>query len=309
MKIGITGAAGYIGSRLCCELQEEYEIIPIDNFSKGQVREINGTEVAEADIRNRKLLSDLLTVDAVVHLAAISDVRECEKDRELAWEVNVVGTQNVALICYQKKIPLVFASTMAVFGIPVYTPMNEQHPRHPINFYGLTKVLGEKVISVLSEGNFPSFILVKSNVYGIHVISNTKIQKETVINKFVEKVARGEDLTVYEPGTQSKNFLHITDAVAAYRKAVEKVVIEKEKMTKFYCLCGAKTSSILDLAALVKELGQEKGFHSSVVLTENPVKNESPSTFEVDTSKIRKELGFEPKYTLEKGIKELFDEV
>lgn len=306
--IGITGAAGYIGSKLCSEIQKDYDIVPVDSFYRGQIREIHGTKIIKADIRDRKALSVLQDVDAVVHLAAISDVGECEQNKDLAFEVNVLGTQNIAFICYSKGIPLIFPSSMTIFGNLEYTPVDEQHPRNPRSFYGLTKVLGEKGIATFSKGNFPSYILIKSNVYGAHEIDGIKIKKETVINKFVGKAAKNEDLTIFEPGTQPKNFLHITDAVTAYKKAVKSILADEEKKTKVFCLGSWETLTVLELGNLVKNLAEKKGYHPSVVLVKNPRTGEPDKTFNVEPSKIQAELGFTPLYTLEKGIEEMLGE-
>ncbi|MGD2249945.1 MAG: NAD(P)-dependent oxidoreductase [Candidatus Methanofastidiosia archaeon] len=305
--IAITGAGGYIGSKLSSELQKKYDIVPLDNFYNAQVKDIHSTKIIDVDITHKEKLSALLDVDAVVHLAAISDVEVCELHPDLGMQVNVGGTQNVALICYQKGIPLIFASSMAVFGNPQYSPVNEQHPRNPINFYARTKALGEQTIYVLSKEKFASYILIKSNVYGIHYIDNKKIEKKTVINTFVEKAIKNEDLTIYKPGTQIKNFLHITDAVAAYTKAVENILEEKEKKTKFFCLGGEETLTIKELGYVIEDCAKAKGFNSPVILVDNPRKGKSPTTlFSVDLSRIQDELGFTSSYTLKKGIEEFF---
>ena len=305
VKIGITGAAGFIGSKLCSELQKDYEIVPVDNFYRSQINEIHGMEIIRADIRDRKVISELLDVDVVVHLAAVSRVGECEKNKDVSFDINVAGTQNIAFICYQKKIPLIFASSMAVFGNITCTPVDEGFPRDPVTFYGLTKVLGEKSIAALSRGNFPSYIIIKSNVYGDHEIHGTVIKKETVVNTFLDKAVKNEDLPVHEPGTQSKNFIHVKDAVQAYKCAVKKIITEPKKDATFFCLGGRESPTILELATLIQNITRKRGYTPSVVLVENPRKNEYVSRFTVDTSRIESKLGFNLCYTLERGIKEM----
>lgn len=98
--IAITGAAGYIGSRVIVEMQDahpEWELIAIDNQYRGQVDSVGDVEIDHVDIRNRDRLEDALEeVDVVCHLAAISGVDDCEENADLAYEVNVQGTNNVA---------------------------------------------------------------------------------------------------------------------------------------------------------------------------------------------------------------------
>jgi len=155
MKILVTGAGGYIGSRVCYELMKDHEIIPIDNFYLSQIESIKGNKILNIDIRDRKAMEKLMPFDCVVHLAAISGVQDCEKNPDLAYEVNVLGTLNIAYLSRKYKIPLIFASSMAIFGEPEYFPIDEDHPKTPINLYGFTKYLGMENIKLFSKNNFP----------------------------------------------------------------------------------------------------------------------------------------------------------
>lgn len=94
-------------------------------------------------------------------------------------------------------------------------------------------------------------------MYGVHEIKGATIKKETLINRVVEKALKNDDLAVYEPGTQSKNFLHVADVAAVYRRAVEKIANEKEKETKFFCLNGSE-SAILELGQLREDLARKR---------------------------------------------------
>jgi UDP-glucose 4-epimerase len=94
--IAVTGAAGYIGSHVLVEFQEAY-LVAINNQYRGQVDSIGDIDIGHVDIRNRERLEDALSgSDVVCHLAAISSIDDCDENQDLAYEVNVTGTSNVA---------------------------------------------------------------------------------------------------------------------------------------------------------------------------------------------------------------------
>jgi nucleoside-diphosphate-sugar epimerase len=226
--IAITGAAGYIGSRIVSKLQAihpEWTVTAIDNFYAAKARQIGDCTVKHLDIRNRDRLEDALAgADIVLHLAAISGVDDCNQHPDLAYEVNVQGTNNVAWYCRKTGTGLVFPFSMAVLGDPSEFPITVDQSRGPLNWYGRTKLLGEQAIDAMADGAFPAHQYMISNLYGSHQIAGETISKGTVINFFLSRARAGDPLTVYEPGTQARNYIHVDDVASAYLRSCERLI-------------------------------------------------------------------------------------
>ncbi len=291
MKVAVTGAGGYVGAGLSAKLIEnDYEVVMLDNFFNSQVKSVRGQEIIWGDVCNRHELEDLLKgCDAVIHLAAISGVVDCDRYPDKAYEVNVIGTANVAWICRKYGIDMIFPSSMAVIGNPVKLPIKSDHPRNPLNIYGFTKMAGEEIIKAFSKDSFNALVFVKSNLYGEYTVDGKKISKRTVINIFVDKAKRGENLTIHKPGTQARDFIHVLDVIDAYVLAVEKMPSGFNITT----LASGECLSVLDIANLVKD-------HSpnpvGIELVENPRKAEARvSNFEIDTEEAKALINFKAK--------------
>lgn len=310
LKIGVTGAGGYIGSRVTkLALDEGHEVVPIDNQYNSQVEEVEGKDIINQDVRDIEGLREIFgDIDVIFHLAAITGIPECEKNEELAYNVNVKGTENIARICRENEIPLVFPMSMQVFGETKEFPITEENRRRPVNNYGITKTISEKTIEILSEGHFPAYVFIKSNVYGTHTIEGTTIGKGTVVNYFVECAQKGEDLTVHSPGTQSKDFIHVKDVAQAYIDALGCLKDEGEGK-ETYVLASEQSTSIESLANMIRDISQRKGVSTPQVrIVENPRENDSiVEKFDVDTAKIRKNLGFEAIHSLEESLEDMLN--
>jgi len=314
--IAITGAAGYIGSRVLVELEAQHpdwEITAIDNFYLGDVRSVGDVDVEHVDIRNRDRLEAALSgADVVMHLAAISGVDDCEEKQDLAYECNVQGTENVAWFCRKTGAAMIFPFSMAVLGDPTEFPITVDHPRDPMNWYGRTKLLSERAIEDFADGAFPAHQFMISNLYGGHEIEDREISKGTVINFFLSRATAGETLTVYEPGTQCRNFVHVKDVARAYVRSAERLVDQLdagETGVEKYEIASDEDPGVETVAELVQSVAAEHGHEVDVELVENPRAGGETlvSEFPVDTTATRERLGWERQYDVESVVREQFE--
>lgn len=307
-QIAVTGAAGYIGSRVVARLKSEHpgwDIDAFDNFYRGRCRSIGDTSVRELDIRNHDRVSDLVSdADLVLHLAAITGVEECDERPQLAHDVNVIATNNIAWICRQQSIPLVFPFSMAVLGDPTEFPITIDHPRNPQNWYGRTKLLGERVVETYADGAFPAHCYLKSNLYGTHIVNGNRISKGTVINFFIDRAVNGETIPVHKPGTQTRNYIHVKDVANAYLRSAENLLHTDQTGATSYEIAGEDVFSVTEIAELVRDNAErELGISPDIELVEHPRNGDTVvDRFEVDTTRTSSELGWEPEHRVEQTI-------
>jgi UDP-glucose 4-epimerase len=312
--IAVTGAAGYIGSRVLVEFQQahpEWELIALDNQYNGQIGSAGDVDINYVDIRNRDRLEETLSgADIVIHLAAVSGVDDCEENADLAYEVNVTGTNNVAWFCQKAGAAMAFPFSMAVLGDPESFPITVDQPRDPLNWYGRTKWIGERAVESYADGSFPAHLFMKSNLYGEHVVDGKVVSKPTVINFFVNRALAGETVTVYEPGTQARNFIHVTDVARVYVRSAERLLEQLQAGTtgtETYEIASDEDLSVMRIAETVRDVAAaERDLNVNIKLVENPRTGETMvEEFSVDTSKAREQLGWGVRAVVEDSIREL----
>ena len=155
-KILVIGGAGYIGSHVVkALLREDFQVTVYDNLSTGQTCNLfQNAEFIEGDILDEPHLEKVMRkgFSAVIHLAAKKAVGESMENPQLYSQNNICGSINIFNAMLNSGVKnVVFSSTSAVYGMPQYLPLNEQHPLNPMSFYGYTKMAIEQVMDWYSR--------------------------------------------------------------------------------------------------------------------------------------------------------------
>ena len=291
MKTLITGSSGLIGSCLFERLRERHEVFGLD-LRRSPYTTITG------DIRDYGLVEKVMGgVDAVIHCAAQVSVVKSIEDPLFDAENNVTGTLNL-LEAARKSRRLkrfVYVSSAGVYGIPVYVPMDEDHPCRPISPYGVSKLAGELYAGVYHRlYGVPTVCIRPFNVYGEN--QDPESPYSGVISKFLDRISRGLPLTIYGDGEQTRDFIHAHDVAEMIGLAME---CEEAVGGTFNCGTGREVS-INELAKVMLSLSD----------SDLEVKHfdERPGDIKrscADMRKSEKVLGFKPKISLEEGIQQV----
>lgn len=310
MNVLVTGGAGYIGSTIVSQLLKRGEnVISIDNLYRGDYKYLSTykddshLKMVVGDISHveelRNALKDVDELDAIIHFAAIPGLERCRKNPERAVATNVLGTFNVLEIAREFDVKkIIFASSAAVYGVPKFVPITEDHPLDPINFYGVTKLAGEKIVeSFRYNYGLETVILRFGNVYGVGCFTYW----ETVIPKFVKLALEGKPLTVYGDGKQSRDFIHVFDVAEAVVLAMN----HEGFSGGIFNLGSGKAVSVNDVASVVSEVFRED-YGKEVEVVHVPPRKGEPyvENFCFSTEKIRRELGFEARWSVKEGVKQ-----
>lgn len=297
----VTGGAGFVGSHMVDNLLSRgYSVRVIDNLVGGREHNIahhgNNSDIA-AEWRDIRSLSDndSLFKDAthVIHFAGIGDIVPSIEHPTEYMSANVQGTVHVLEAAKNagtvKK--LVYAASSSCYGL-ADTPTNEDHPIQPHYPYALSKYQGEQAafhwhhVYGLPVNSVRIF-----NAYGTR--SRTSGAYGAVFGVFLKQKLANKPLTIVGDGTQSRDFLYATDVAEAFRLAVE-----SDKTGRVWNLGAGNPQSVNKLAEL---LGGEKIF-----IPKRP--GEPDCTF-ADITRIRGELGFEPKVSFEEGVAKIVENI
>jgi UDP-glucose 4-epimerase len=308
-NIMITGGAGFIGSHLAETLLGTNNYVSIiDNFRESREEKKNilqnilesyqeGTDfnIIEGSLLNPEIFEKIdKNIDLIFHLAAIAGVRYSLLNPTEITENNICSTVNIfeySRKCGIKKV--VFASSSSVYGNPIYTPVDEDHPKNPISPYAVSKLACEYYCDYyFREYSIPSTWLRFYTVYGPWG------RKDMAIRKFIERVLKGEEIVIYGDGEQLRDFTYISDIVDGLILAAEN---EKADGEAFNLGCGNPISvnelvnkiyKITDRPKNVKYIDAKKG---DVRVTHS------------DITKAQVKLGFSPKVNIDQGIKNTYE--
>ena len=296
-RILVTGGAGFIGSHLCKKLSDFTNGLTVyDSLSSGKVENVKHlpkVHFVRADILNLKKLNSLEKTDLIYHLAAQVVVPYSMENPIEDFETNARGTLNVLEKARKDDARLVFASSAAVYGNTTELPTPENYGFNPASCYGLSKVVGEQYCTMYSKQyGLDITILRFANVYGQ--------RGHGVIPDFLDKLRRNpEKLEIIGTGLQSRDFVHIADVVNALILSA----VNEEAIGKTYNIGFGKTMKIIDLAKMILNV---LGLSDKTVITTTNVPWQGDiNTIWFDITKIKKDLNWHPKISLEDNLKEM----
>lgn len=314
----VTGGAGYIGSHCVLRLKEEGErVVVFDNLSTGHIETVEklGVEFVQGDLKNSEDINAVFEnykIDAVVHFAAFSQVGESVKEPYKYFQNNVCGSLNLLEAMVKngcKKI--VFSSTAATYGEPVYTPIDENHPQKPINPYGETKLTVEMILDDFDKAyELKSVRLRYFNVVGADEAGRIGEwhDPETHLIPNVLKAALGSGKTFKlfgddydtKDGTCVRDYIDVNDLISAHILALK--YLQNGGETNVFNL-GTKTGST------VKEVfgACEKVTGMKIPQEICPRREGDPATLVADNTKALTVLGWKPLRTLEKSVQSAWE--
>jgi UDP-glucose 4-epimerase len=305
MKVFVTGGAGYIGSHVVKALGEAgHEVLTYDNLSTGHEWAVLHGRLVKGDLADAERLDRTVKEfgpDAVIHFAAFIQVEESVRDPLKYYRNNVANSLTLLDVLRKNHVNnFVYSSTAAVYGQPEKIPVEETAPLAPINPYGATKAMVERVLSEMSAVNDFRYIALRYfNVAGAesqgrigqayqeatHLITRAL---KTANGEFRKLMIFGMDYPTFD-GTCIRDYIHVDDLARAHIKALDYLIREK-KSDVMNCGYGHGFS----VKEVVEAAKRVTGIDFPVEETDRRAGD--PPELVADSRKLRKRTGWEPQY-------------
>lgn len=289
MRVLVTGAGGFIGSHLCRALLEEnHEVFALSRSEKNEciVSRLSQRHfhMVNGDICSLSTMQEIMKankIDTVIHLAAYVTYRSEQSNHNLVhFENNLRGTLNVLHSCLLTKVlRIIYASTESVYGTPEYLPVDENHPKKPIDFYSLTKLQGENYCQFYAQNyNLNAVALRYAGVYGSG-------KNRGAVYNFTQRVLNGKLPQISGDGNQTRDFVYVGEVVNATMKALN--IVDKIKFDVFNVGSGRETSVNELLSKIIEITGVNIDFRY--------IPKNSNDRFVLDITKAQNVLDYHPR--------------
>ena len=298
MRILITGGAGFLGSHLSDRLIEKgHEVIVVDNFftgSKKNIEHLIGNPRFEL-IRHDVTFPLFIEVDAIYNLASPASPVHYQRDPVQTIKTNVLGAVNMLGLAKRLKVPIFQASTSEVYGDP------EIHPQ-PESYWGRVNTIGPRACYDEGKRAAETLFFDYQRQHGVKIrvarIFNTygprmAADDGRVVSNFIVQALKGEDITIYGDGSQTRSFCYADDLVAGFMKMME----SDQPLLGPINLGNPGEFTMLELAQQVIEITGSKS-----QLKFMPLPQDDPKQRQPDITKAKAELGWEPKVQLREGL-------
>lgn len=301
----VTGGAGFIGSHVVERLLGQgHSVVCLDNFDeayppavkRANIHSASSNErfaLAQGDIRDRAFLDETFSrheFDAIVHLAALSGVRDSLAKAALYEEVNIRGTLNLLEEAREHSVKkLVFASSSSVYGLNGKSPISEdQRLDRPISPYAATKIAGELLCHTYSYNyGFQSVALRFFTVYG------PRQKPGMAISLFTRRMDAGEEVPVFGDGTSVRDYTHVSDVV----NGIEAALSYQGPGFDVFNLASGQEVSLKTLVSLI-----EKALGKKALVKNLPTQKGDVFGARGDISKAGALLGYRPQMDISRGI-------
>jgi len=268
----VIGGAGYIGSHVVLELLDNgYDVTVFDNLSTGHEINIDSrAQFMKGDILSKNELQSIFNqpYNAVFHFAALKAAGESMREPGKYTTVNIIGTINILnqmIECGVKN--LIFSSTAAVYGIPKYLPIDEEHPLNPINYYGFTKLEIERILHWYGQLKGIRYAVLRYfNAAGYDLDGRIKGLEKNPANllPIIMETALGmsNSLDVFgnnydtPDGTGIRDYIHVTDLARAHIASLEYIINKENNIT--LNLATGKGYSVFDVIKTAEKITKNK---------------------------------------------------
>lgn len=317
----VTGGAGYIGSHCVMALLENNnDVVIFDNLSTGHIETVQtlqkygNVEFQQGDLTNFGDINSVFknfNIEKVVHFAAFSQVGESVVNPQKYYINNVCGTINLLRAMLENNVKkIVFSSTAATYGEPVYIPIDEKHPQSPINPYGQSKLMIEKIMDDYNKAyGLKSVRLRYFNVAGAdlksrigewhdpetHLIPN--ILKSTFNNGKTFQMF-GDDYDTKD-GTCVRDYINVEDLAQAHLLALK--YLDEGGETNFFNLGTNDGNTVKEVFAACEKVTQK-----DIPVEMKPRRAGDPASLVADNNKAKENLNWNPKHTLEESIQSAY---
>ncbi len=299
MKILVTGGAGFIGSHLCERLASEgNEVICLDNLSTGKKSNVEGipnVEFVEQDITKQLDVK----CDQVYNLASPASPIDYQKLSIETLMVGSIGVRNVLELARKNNARVVHASTSEVYGDPQVHPQVETYfgnvnPIGPRSCYDEAKRYAEALCMAYHTKKIANVVLARIfNTYG----EKMRLDDGRVVPNFVGQALRGEPITVYGDGMQTRSFCYVSDQVEALVR-----LMNSKHSGEAFNSGNPEEHTILEFAQKIKSLTNSE---SEIVF--KPLPQDDPKKRKPNIAKIKKAIGWQPKVSLDEGLKKTIE--
>jgi UDP-glucose-4-epimerase GalE len=303
-KILVTGGAGYIGSTTARVLQRRgFDVIVVDDLSRGHRHNVRDVPFHRLSTSDTRALSALLVserVDAVIHFAAYISVGESTAKPELYFSNNTSGSVSLFSAMIEADVKrLVFSSTAAVYGTPSVIPVPEEHPFAPVNPYGESKVMVEKILGWLDQlRGLRAIVLRYFNACGADPESNLGEEHEPethLIPLVFRAIESGLPVKIFggdyetPDGTCIRDYIHVSDLADAHVLAVEKLLAGGS--SDVFNVGTGTGHSVMEVVRAAEEVTGRPA-----PLEIGPRREGDPPVLVANSAKLRRTLGWKPRY-------------